>query len=115
MSAKKLALCAALVISSFSYVPVVHADDTGMAYMHDMRRERGRKCMISHWHYGSGTGRTKRKAKRAAIRSWQEFTAFEYGTDWARFRHARSKGMSCTGTRKSGFSCQVEARPCRGR
>lgn len=91
------------------------ADDTGFAYMHDMRREAGRLCMTDHWHSGNGSGKTKRAARRAAIRSWQDFTNMEYGSDWARFSRARSKGIKCTRTGRRSYDCSVEGRPCRGR
>lgn len=93
----------------------VKADDSGFAYMHDLRRERGRLCMTDHWHSGNGTGRSKASARRAAIRSWQDFTNFEYGTDWARFSRARSKRIRCTRSGGKSYDCSVEARPCRNR
>jgi hypothetical protein len=101
----------ALVMLGAVCAPAV-ADDTGFAYMHDLRKERGRTCFVGHYHYGNGSGRSKRSAKRDAIRSWVSFTAFEYGSDWARWRRARSKRMGCTRGGK-GYNCQVEARPCR--
>ncbi len=93
--------------------PAADADDTGFASIHDLRRERGRLCMADHWHSGSGSGRTKRAARRDAIRSWASFTAMEYGSDWARFRRARSKSIRCRRTGRRSYDCSVEARPCR--
>ena len=75
----------------------VMADDTGFAYMHDLRKEGGRTCFTDHWHYGSGNGATKAAAQKDAVGSWASFTAFEYGSDWARFSKAVSKRMSCSG------------------
>lgn len=95
--------------------PAVKADDTGFAYMHDMRRESGRLCMTDHWHSGSGSGPSKRAARNAAVRSWQDFTNLEYGTDWARFSRARSQGIRCKRTGGRSYDCSVEARPCRSR
>jgi hypothetical protein len=86
----------------------VAADDTGFAYSHDLRRERGMKCMSDHWHYGSGTGANLKAAQADAIKSWASFTALEYGSDWARWTKAGSKKMDCSST-----SCSVEARPCK--
>jgi len=89
------------------------ADTTGLASMHAWRRERGRICMADHWHYGSsGPHRSRRSAQRAAIRSWQEFTDLEYGSTWARYGRAGSRKMKCARA-ASGWSCDVEARPCR--
>jgi len=90
----------------------VLADDTGLASMHDMRREGGRLCFTDHYHYGNGNGSTKAAAQRDAIASWAGFTDFEYGSDWARYSRAAGKRMSCSGSGGS-YSCQVEARPCR--
>jgi hypothetical protein len=88
------------------------ADETGFASMHSQARVGGKTCMTDHYHYGSGTGRTKAAAERAAIGSWASFTDFEYGSDWARFGKAAGKRISCTKS-PSGYDCQVEARPCR--
>ena len=46
------------------------------------------------------------------IRAWQEFTDFEYGSDWARFSRAAAKRVRCS-RRSAGWYCDVEARPCR--
>jgi len=72
----------------------------------------GKMCMTDHWHYGNGSGSSKATAQREAISSWQSFTDFEYGSDWARFSKAVGKRISCSQS-GGGFSCQVEARPCR--
>jgi hypothetical protein len=88
------------------------ADDTGFAYAHDLRKEGGRTCFSDHYHYGSGNGATKAAAQKDAIASWASFTDFEYGSDWARFSRAASKGMSCSNS-GGGFDCQIEARPCK--
>lgn len=87
------------------------ADETGLASMHSWRLERGRTCMVDHFHYGNGEGRTKKQARDAAIKSWQEFAAFEYGTDWAHFRRAGSRSIGYSAT-TNGWSATVEARPC---
>ena len=104
MRAAAVALAVSLSLPAF-------ANETGFASMHDQRREKGRICMSSHWHYGSGSGATRKAAERDAIKSWADFTAFEYGTAWARFSRAGSKKMSCT--QGGTWSCQVEARPCK--
>ena len=91
---------------------VVIADDTGLAYSHTLRKEGGRLCMADHAHSGSGAGRTKASANKAAIRSWAGFTNFEYGTVWARYSLAKSKSTRNT-KEATGWSATVEARPCR--
>lgn len=93
---------------------IARADQTGLASMHDQRREGRKVCMSSHFHSGTGQGRTKKAAKAAAIKAWQEFTAFEYGLDWAYYRRAASRGLRYDRT-ASGWEAYVEARPCRRR
>lgn len=89
------------------------ADDSGLASMHDLRRERGRLCMVDHFHYGSSAGQPSKKAAVSeAVSSWQSFTDLEYGSDWARFRRAASKEIKCK-VSGSGWGCEVSARPCR--
>ena len=87
------------------------ADQTRLAGMHEWTKERGRTCMRAHFHAGAGKGPTKAVARKAAIRAWEEFTAFEYGWSWARFRYAASKGVAYTKT-SEGWAASVEARPC---
>lgn len=88
------------------------ADDTGMAQIHDLRREGGKICLVGHYHYGNGTGTSRKLAEKVAISSWSSFTALEYGSDWARFYRAASKKISCS--KAAGVvNCAVEARPCR--
>ncbi|MBY0224225.1 MAG: hypothetical protein K2Q28_00280 [Hyphomicrobium sp.] len=84
---------------------------TGLAAMHDMRREKGKLCMSDHWHSGSGTGASKQAAQKAAIRSWIDFTDLEYGGRWASFANAASKKVSYS-KESTGWSASVEARPC---
>jgi len=104
-----------LVLCAFTTLAMtlpVQADQTGLAEMHDLRRERGKLCMVDHFHYGGGDGlRTKKAAIRAAIVSWQEFTDLEYGSDWARYRSAASRSVGCK--KVDGlWNCEAEARPC---
>jgi hypothetical protein len=94
-------------------IPSASADVTGLASMHKLRRERGRICMADHWHYGSsGSHRSKRAARREAIRSWADFVDLEYGSSWARWSRARSRRVGCSRA-GGGWSCNVEARPCK--
>lgn len=76
-----------LFLACLCLLPMTYAvaDETGFASMHSWRKERGIMCFADHFHSGSGNGQTKRAARRAAIKSWREFTALEYGSDWARF------------------------------
>ena len=87
------------------------ADDTGLADLHDLRREKGKLCMTDHWHYGNGTGSTHKIAQAAAVSSWASFVDLEYGSDWARSSKAGSRKVSCS--QGSEWTCQVEARPCK--
>jgi len=109
---KKIVYLAAAVAILTTTQGVAVADDTGFASIHTLRKERGKLCMADHFHSGEGQGRTTRRAKRAAAIDWGGFTGFEYGTDWARFSRAGSRTSKC-GRVSGGWSCQVEARPCR--
>jgi hypothetical protein len=107
-----LALVLAAVAATTFAIPA-SAQESGLAAMHAMRRERGKLCMSDHWHYGSsGASSTKKAAQRAAIASWQDFTDLEYGRAWARFSRAASKKIGCSHN-SAGWSCDAEARPCR--
>jgi hypothetical protein len=109
-----LALAGLLTLAAApATMPTAWADDTGLASMHELRRERGRLCMSDHWHMGSGEGRTRASARAAAIRSWAEFTDFEYGSAWAHFSLAASPSTRFTKA-AGGWSADVDARPCRG-
>lgn len=109
-----LSLVLAATLAAAVGMPVAMADDTGVATaLHAVRREGGRICMTDHWHYGSGgVQAVKSRAQREAIRSWAEFTAFEYGTDWARWYRAASRKVNCARA-SGGWRCDVEARPCK--
>jgi len=111
MSATRTLRLAAAVALCAMAAPTM-ADDTGFAYMHDLRKEGGRTCFTDHFHYGNGTGPNKAAAQKTAIGSWASFTDFEYGSDWARFSRAAGKSISCSGPAGS-VSCQIEARPCK--
>lgn len=102
-----------LAMVAVALIPVpAPADETGFANIHSWRREAGKTCFVDHYHYGTSNGEKSRKAAvNAAIRSWVEFTDFEYGSDWARFSKAAGKSIKCTQT--NGWGCNIEARPCR--
>ncbi|HEY7645026.1 MAG TPA: hypothetical protein VH858_08315 [Hyphomicrobiales bacterium] len=104
---------AALTVLLCAAVPAAKADETGLAGIHAIAYESGRRaCMTDHFHDGSGTGKTRKAAEAAARNSWISFTAFEYGSDWASFALAASKTMNCTNSGDS-WSCSTAARPCR--
>lgn len=90
-----------------------YADDNGVAgALHSFRRVGSKVCLDGHFHDGSGTGSSQRAAMADAVKGWQEFTAFEYGTDWGAYGNAVSKSASCDRA-SSSFNCQVSAIPCR--
>ena len=108
-------LVAAMLLALPAWPEASFADQTGFASMHNHGRYRGRLCFTDHSHVGNGgTERTKRHAIRSAARDWAGFTAWEYGTDWARWRIARAKKVDCTKS-DAGWSCSVEAYPCLAR
>jgi hypothetical protein len=112
---RKVLLGLVAVVAAVTSVEIssASADETGLATMHAWRRERGRICMSDHWHYGSsGSLRTRAAAQRDAIRSWQDFTALEYGSHWARFSRSAGRKVGCSRS-GGGWSCNVEARPCK--
>lgn len=96
--------------------PVVpaSADDTGLAAaIHTLKKEGRKVCLDGHYHSGSSTGAKDKKAAMAqAVKSWSEFTAWEYGTDWANWIKAANKGGGCSQS-ASGWGCSIEARPCK--
>jgi hypothetical protein len=108
-----LRLFALVVVGSVCLLhPIVaFADETGTASMHSWQKEGRKTCFVDHSHSGTGEGRTKSRARRAAITAWREFTAWEYGTDWASYKHARSKATSYIKAAK-GWSASVDGRPC---
>lgn len=86
--------------------------ETGIAAIHSWVKIGRKTCMLDHFHDGSGTGRTRRQAQRAAIGSWRDFTAWEYGDPWGRYSIAASRKMTCS-RQSPTWHCAVEARPCR--
>ncbi len=103
------------VILMLAWAAPSFADETALAsLLHDWRKERGKVCMVGHFHSGSSNGLlpSKRQAMAAAVSSWRGFTAMEYGSDWGSFRLAGSKSKSCVKSGKS-WTCSVEARPCK--
>ena len=87
------------------------AEETGVAGIHSWAKMGRKTCLADHFHDGSGRGATRPQAERAAIQSWIDFTAWEYGGSWGRYSISASKKMTCS--RSESWSCDVEARPCR--
>ncbi len=105
---------AALLIGLGLTPALVQAQETGLASIHSwVQVGRGKTCMASHTHDGSGTGKSKQEAERAAIRSWESFTIWEYGPPWGRYSESVSKTVNCNRTTSSDFSCHVNSRPCK--
>lgn len=86
----------------------------GLATLHEWVKVGRKTCMSDHYHDGSGTGRTRAQAERAAIQAWTDFTAWEYGPAWGRYSNAASRSTKCDKS-QGGYTCHVQARPCRGR
>jgi len=107
----RLSMLALTIVAIGLPVAATAQEISGLAAMHDLRREKGKLCMSDHWHSGSGVGPTKDAAQKAAIRSWIDFTDLEYGGRWASFGNAASKSVSYS-KEASGWSASVEGRPC---
>lgn len=116
------ACVAALTSMSFGSLSAVEAAPrrsgsgaavSGLAAMHDMRREGGRLCFSEHFHYGSSNGEKSAKAAQAAaIASWSDFVIFEYDPSWASFTKSASKDIKCS-QGSGGWGCDVSSRPCK--
>jgi len=106
---------ASIIIFIVPLVAPALGDETGWAEaLHAVRRERGRICMVDHFHFGVGEAAKKRLARKNAIADWRGFAAWEYGTDWGSFRRAASRAVRCK--RASGlWTCSARARPCKSR
>jgi hypothetical protein len=91
----------------------LQAEETGVAGIHTWVKVGGKTCLADHFHSGTGNGKTRSLAEKAAIQSWADFTAWEYGSTWGRYALAASKKMNCD--QGEGWSCFVEARPCKSR
>ncbi len=114
MKLKVFALASLVLATMATFHPSsVYADETSWIGLHEWRVEGRKTCFVGHFHSGTTSGykRSKRLAMKDAIKSWREFTAAEYGTDWASFKYAANKGAKCE-RNASGWNCYVEARPC---
>jgi|LNFM01.1.fsa_nt_gb hypothetical protein len=107
-------LLAAAALCVIGIAPAV-AQGLDLSGIHAQRRESGKICMVDHFHDGSSSGqKTRKAAELAAIKVWQDFTAWEYGPKWGSFALAGSKGVKCDNA-ADGWKCNVTARPCRRR
>ena len=89
------------------------AAEQGLASLHAKVRVGGKLCFADHSHSGYSSGeRTRKLAESAAIRKWQSFTTFEYGSAWGSYNLATGKSMQCSGSGTS-WGCSIDARPCR--
>jgi hypothetical protein len=109
----KLGVCGSLLAFGIlvAATGVTEAEETGIAGIHSWVRTGRKTCLADHFHNGSGSGMTRPQAERAAIQSWVDFTAWEYGGSWGRYSLAANKKVDCA--RSESWSCDVEARPCR--
>ncbi len=110
----KIAFITALGLIAFTSCGL--AEETGLAGIHEWKPEKGQRlCMATHFHDGSGKGRTRKEAEAAATKSWAEFTAWEYGAAWASHKRAASKSMDCRQEAGQGreWTCHTAARPCK--
>jgi hypothetical protein len=108
---KKVFLLAATLFAAASVS--AHAEDDGLATIHEWRKEGGRICMSDHFHDGSGNGQTRKAAEASAVSSWASFTAFEYSNRWASYALAGSRKMDCSQNGGDSWTCNVTARPCK--
>ena len=89
------------------------AQETGVAEIHSWVKVGRKTCMLDHYHDGNGNGKTRALAQKAAISSWSEFTAWEYGAPWGRYSLAAGKTMNCSQSSPGMWNCHTQARPCR--
>jgi len=111
-----LVLGLAASLSSLLVATPSYANDTGIAsVLHSLRAERGKICMVGHYHIGDSPHAfaSRKAAYRAAIHHWIAFTAAEYGTDWASYGRAANRSADCEKASRTSWTCKVKARPCR--
>lgn len=109
---KRLVVAGAALFGVLGLPLPAYAQETGLAAIHSWVPVGRKTCMETHFHDGTGTGKTKRDAERAAIRSWEVFTVWEYGAPWGRYALSESKRMTCNQKAPNEVSCDVASRPC---
>lgn len=87
------------------------ANQTGLDGIHAKMRVGKKVCFDGHSHSGYGAGPSKKVAEYAAIKSWADFTALEYGSDWAVYGKSYKPSMRCSQS-AAGWTCDLEATPC---
>lgn len=104
----------ATLIAVIAFAVPAMADDTGVAQaLHAMGRVGNKLCLLDHSHAGTSSGHpTEKAARAAAVKSWAEFTAWEYGTDWANIRKANRARIRCSQS-SGGWGCDLDAYPCK--
>jgi len=113
MTLKTIFTAAFAVAILAGQAPAALADDTGVATaLHATMRVGGKLCFVDHSHAGNGSGATRKIAEMQAIKSWAGFTAWEYGSDWAKLGKAVKKSMSCSGS-GGNWTCDLNATPCK--
>lgn len=108
----RLAIFGAAVLATLGTMLPAAAQETGLAAIHSWVSVGRKICMETHTHDGNGTGKSKKDAERAAIRSWEAFTIWEYGPSWGRYAASESKQVNCGTAADKSFSCHVNSRPC---
>jgi len=113
LAVSALAVCALFAGASLDKGGRAHAasscSDSGT--WRETHSEGGLCCMPEHSHTGSGSGATKGAALASAAENWAGLVDLEYGSAFRHFSLAHGKSISCSNT--GGWSCYVEARPCR--
>ena len=104
--------CVVALVTLAAGISTAFADNSGMASIHAWRNVGGKTCFVDHFHDGSGSGPNQQAAMNDAIRSWQNFTDLEYGSDWASYSNSISKSASCS-KGPSTVSCQISSIPCK--
>lgn len=89
------------------------ADQTGLASIHTWKKVGKKTCMLDHFHSGQGSGPNRKAAELSAMKSWMGFTDLEYGSDWASYKIAERKSMSCNQDNDSSWTCNTDALACR--
>jgi len=108
----RMAIAGAALLATLGSLVPANAQETGLAAIHSWVPVGRKTCMETHSHDGNGTGKTKKVAEQAAIRSWESFTIWEYGPPWGRYAASESKRLACDVAADKSFSCQVTSRPC---
>ncbi len=106
VAAGSLVAMAALAVSP------AFAGETGLDGIHAKMRVGNKVCFDGHSHPGSGGGPSKKVAEYAAVQSWADFVALEYGSDWAHYNKSYRPSMRCSQS-AAGWSCDLDATPCR--